>query len=86
MYPSLPSWHPNVGSEPQPQITHSFPVPNSSTTTSQAVYYQGLTWALRTAINDVGQNLTAWRDAVGNEEKDEETGGTTSSTEEEPEE
>lgn len=77
------SRHPNAGSGPQPQITHSFPIPNSSTTTSNAVYYQGLAQALKTAVNDVGADLTTWRDAVGNDEKDKEAGGTTSSTEEE---
>ncbi len=66
-------------SGPRSQTTHSFPVPSS---TSHAIYYQGLTRALRSAIHGVGDDLTAWRDAVGGDEKHKEAGGGTSSTDE----
>jgi hypothetical protein len=51
--------------------THEFPIPNSSGPSSdhdngQKAFYNNLRTALATAKETLGQELTAWRDVIGN--------------------
>ena len=49
-------------------VTHRFPLTDPTPTTS-AAYYADLSRAVKSATAVVGEDLTAWRDAVGNDEK-----------------
>ncbi|KAG8905400.1 hypothetical protein FRB99_009013 [Tulasnella sp. 403] len=60
---SLPSSH-TSGS-------YSFPV-QASTENGSKVYYEGLRKAIKDARDETGAHLTAWRDAVGDTEKEKE--------------
>lgn len=58
-----------------PNATFSYPVktpPTSAESTSSATYYAELSRAIRGATSEVGDRLTEWRDAVGNDEKEKE--------------
>lgn len=59
------------------QSTFSYPVivtsQNSKSSESDSkAYYEELSKAVKLAIAEVGDRLTEWRDAVGNEEKEKE--------------
>ncbi|KAI0354724.1 hypothetical protein OH77DRAFT_1504730 [Trametes cingulata] len=47
--------------------THEFPVANTDAS-SQKAYYEGLRAAVLQAKSTLGEELTAWRDAVGRRE------------------
>ncbi|KAF8331491.1 uncharacterized protein EI90DRAFT_1027100 [Cantharellus anzutake] len=66
------SRHTSTGFAAQPRKTLSSPLPNTALTPSNATYYHSLAQALRSAINEIGLDLTAWRDAVSNDERDKE--------------
>lgn len=63
--------------------TLQFPVTESA---DVKVYYPGLRESIERAKNTVGEELTAWRDAVGNKEQSKETKPTKDEEDEDEEE
>lgn len=64
------------------KTTHEFPVVGEDSQLSTS-YYTGLQKALAQAKEVLGGELTAWRDAVGNLEKDKDLGNSRGDDEEE---
>lgn len=64
---------PNTANPPslQPETAHVFPL-EAADKAGQAAYYRGLSAAVLAAKAAVGDELTAWRDAVGSGESSKE--------------
>lgn len=49
-----------------------YPISSQPSPPSSATYYENLSTAIKSSIQDIGVVLTDWRDSVGDEEKEKE--------------
>lgn len=59
----------NPPSSLAPNSEHAFSIVNGKVASNNPEYYEALRKAIATAKDKVGEELTAWRDAVGTRER-----------------